>query len=242
MDDKRKQMMVYFDKFPMWAFWFIIIGVPFIRAMGFGLVLISLGVWSIYDWKKKKVSDIAMDAWIEDELKVVHERALTKTGTDRSEVVSESVVILGFPKVWQLNGGVFAFKKGEDSIIRFTPLHVTVINFTANQLVAYECDLDLSTGNLINESTDEYFYKDVVSVATKTKTQTITLPSGVQVQTNTSETFDLTTSGGTSIEVRLKDPATIQHMGGGEIPTTRAEKAIQVVRKMLREKKGSSAA
>ena len=57
------------------------------------------------------------------------------------------------------------------------------------------------------------------------------------VQLNSAETFELTTSGGTSVEVTLKDPSLIEMMGGGDIPTTRAEKAIQTVRKMLREKK-----
>jgi hypothetical protein len=47
----------------------------------------------------------------------------------------------------------------------------------------------------------------------------------------------LTTSGGTHIDVVLRAPELIKQMGGGDIPTTRAEKAIQTVRKMLREKK-----
>jgi hypothetical protein len=40
----------------------------------------------------------------------------------------------------------------------------------------------------------------------------------------------------------LRDPALIQKMGGGEIPTTTAERAIQTIRKMLREKKGAATA
>lgn len=61
------------------------------------------------------------------------------------------------------------------------------------------------------------------------------------VQMNSAETFELTTSGGTSVEVVLRDPGLIKRMGGGDIPTTRAEKAIQTMRKMLREKKGVGA-
>jgi hypothetical protein len=48
-------------------------------------------------------------------------------------------------------------------------------------------------------------------------------------------------SGGTHIDVVLRAPELIKQMGGGEIPTTRAEKAIQTVRKMLREKKSTPA-
>ena len=41
----------------------------------------------------------------------------------------------------------------------------------------------------------------------------------------------------TSVEVILRDPGLTKRMGGGEIPTSRAEKAIQTIRKLLREKK-----
>ena len=89
----------------------------------------------------------------------------------------------------------------------------------------------------LNESTDEYFYKDVVSVSTKTKSKSVEIEGTGAVQLDSAETFELTTSGGTSVEVTLKDPSLIKMMGAGDIPTTRAEKAIQTVRKMLREKK-----
>jgi hypothetical protein len=195
------------------------------------------------DWNKKP-DDAQMDAWLDEELKVLHGKALSKTGTDSSELVGEPVMVTG-PRFWNVAGAKVAFKKGKDNVLRFTPVGVTVLNFTPNQLIAYSAALDLTTGNTLNESTDEYFYRDVVSVSTKTKSMTVqvsgtdALKGGLQL--NAAETFELTTSGGTSIEVVLRDPSLIEKMGGGEIPTTRAEKAIQTVRKMLREKKGAPA-
>ena len=58
------------------------------------------------------------------------------------------------------------------------------------------------------------------------------------LQLNAAEMFTLTTSGGTSIEVLLRDPTLIQKIGG-EMPTTKADKAIQSIRTMLRDKKGT---
>ena len=111
----------------------------------------------------------------------------------------------------------------------------------------------MTTGNPLSESTDEYFYRDVVSVSTQSKTQTwdkaeiganalsvrqlLPLMRGDKLQFNAAEMFILTTSGGTSIEVVLRDPKLIESAGGGTIPTDVAEKAVQTVRKMLREKK-----
>jgi len=59
------------------------------------------------------------------------------------------------------------------------------------------------------------------------------------IQFNAAETFNLTTSGGTSIDVVLSDVELIEALGGGEIPKHRAEKAISSVRRMLREKKAA---
>ena len=74
-------------------------------------------------------------------------------------------------------------------------------------------------------------------MATKTESKSYSSEKFGTIQLNAAETFVLTTSGGTSVETVLKDPKLIEMMGGGDIPTTEAERAIQVVRKMLREKK-----
>lgn len=230
--------MKYFKKFPVWTVVSIFIGLAKLLPFGFGLIPIGLAVWGIMSWRKRP-TDQEIDLWIGEEIKKTFDKALTKTGTEASQIVGEKVVIRGFPSIWQLGGATVAFIKGKDDYLRFTPLNVHIINFTENQLISYGCDLDLSTGKMINESTDEYFYKDVVSVSTKTKNQTVKLPDGTVKQDVSSETFELTTSGGTSISVRLTDPETVKFLGGGQIQqTSLAESAIQTVRKMLREKKG----
>jgi hypothetical protein len=180
-----------------------------------------------------------MDAWIDGDLKKLQVQGLSKTGTDPTDLVGEPVSVTGL-RFWDLPNRTFmGFRKGNDGVLRFTPVEVIAINFTAHQLLVYKCALDLTTGNALNESTDEYFYRDVVSVSTKTENMSIALPGIAEpVQAKSAETFTLTTSGGTYVDVKLSDPDVIKAMGGGTIPKTRVEKAIQTVRKMLREKKG----
>ena len=199
-------------------------------------------VWHLFQ-QGAKPTDRQMDEWLEKDLEGLNKKALDKVGTDESELVGEPVQITG-PRFWGVGGAEVHYKRGNDNIIRFTPLGISVINFTQNQLLAYSCVYDFTTGKALNESTDEYFYKDVVSVATKSESRSVTFKSGQStktIQLDAAETFVLTTSGGTSISVLLSDPKLIEQMvgkKGGEIPTTRAEKAIQTIRKMLREKKG----
>ena len=239
--DRREQIKRYFKPFPKWAVWMIVIGLPFLAFYGLGLVLIGAGIWALVDWNKTP-DDTQMDAWLDEDLRMLHGKALSKTGTDPSELVGDPVMVTG-PRFWDIAGAHVAFKKGKDNVFRFTPVGVTVLNFTANQLIAYQSALDLTTGNPLNESTDEYFYRDVVSVSTKTDSRSFQMAGQGILQLNAAEIFVLTTSGGTGIEVILRDPKLIEFMGGGggQIPTTRAEKAIQTVRKMLREKKGAAA-
>jgi len=243
----REKIVNYFKNFPKWAVVLIIIGVLCLLGTGssiamlfVGLILIGIGVLGIVSFNKKKVTDQEFDSILADDLKTLSKTALSKTGTDSSELVSEEVVITG-PKFWDIAGAEIHYKKGKDNYLRFTPMSVTVINFTQNQLLSYSCVLDLITGKPLNEATEEYFYKDVVSVSTKTESMTITSKDTKigTLQMNAAEKFTLTTSGGTSVSVVLSDPSLIEKMGGGEIPKTIAEKAIQTVRKMLRDKKGS---
>jgi hypothetical protein len=252
--DKREQIKKYFEPFPKWAVWLIVLGVPLLVAFGVGLIPIVIGILKIISWKKKP-ADRQMDAWLDEELQHMHTRALEKTGLDTSELVAEAVLLTGL-RFWNIGGAEIGIRKGKDEIVRFTPIGITVINFTEHQIVAYQCALDMMTGNPLNESTDEYFYRDVVAVSTQTesmtwdkamlssaglaKTPLASLVKHGRLQFNAAKMFVLTTSGGTSIQVVLNDPALIESVGGGTIPTERADRAIQAVRKMLREKKGQS--
>ncbi len=257
MDEKRAQIKRYFKPFPKWAVWLLVVGLPLLLVKGIGLVLglvlIGVGVWAIFD-SSKKPTDQQVDRWIEEDLNGLNAKALTKSGTDQSELVGETVQVWG-PRFWNVGGAAVSFKKGKDKFFRYTPIGVSVINFTSSQLVVYQCALDLNTGNPLSEGTKEYFYKDVVSVATQAMSKTFrkgelsakglrgplkkALDSAGTLQLDDAETFVLTTSGGTSVEVVLKVPNLIEKLGGGDIPTTVADKAIQSVRKMLREKKSA---
>jgi hypothetical protein len=243
MKPDRARISKYFtSKFPKWAIWLIVIGVLALIGPNavklVGLVMVVGGGFAIYN-STQVASDAEIDEWTQEDLNKLNKRSLDKLGIDTSELVGEGVIVTG-PRLSNLGVAKFGFRKGKDSVLRFTPVNSTLINFTKDQLLVYRCALDLLTGNPVNEATDEYFYRDVVSVQTASETVSVSLP-GTELQglqCNAAETFKLTTSGGTSVSMMLKDDSLIQKLGGGEIPTTTAERAIQTIRKMLREKKG----
>jgi hypothetical protein len=116
------------------------------------------------------------------------------------------------------------------------PVRFAVLGFAEHQLLAYMGVLDMITGNVLSEETEEFFYRDVVSVSTKTDSISYTY-KGETRQYNDTQTFVLTTSGATSIRVPLYSPSLAGILGGGEMPTTQADAAVAAVRAMLRQKK-----
>lgn len=234
MDEKRKSILKYFtNTFPKWAVILIVIGVIMIlagisKSFGvavFGLLLAAGGGFGIYNYLQVP-TDEQIDQWTREDLLELDQRALKKTGVDKSDLVGETVTMTG--------PGDFQYVKlGKDGVLRFGRKRAVALNFTQHQLVAYECVVDVTTGNTVNEKTDEYFYKDVVSVSTSTEDGQIG-----DMKISSGEYFKLTTSGGTSIRVFLSAPEVAAKFHG-QMPSNDSERCIQMVRKMLREKKGA---
>ena len=210
---------------------------------GIGLVPIVIGVLILV--LTKKPTDQQMDEWFALEIEDLNQKALSKLGIDASQCVAKSVVVYG-PRVENMGGANLLVAKGSDGLVRYTPVDISIMNIGQDQLFCYQCCYDRTTGNSLIEETDEYFYRDVVSVATKNMTRQATIRAGrkgkeeIVVLTN-SENFQLTTSGGTAFSVFLYDRALLELRAtrGGQLPRSAANKAIQAIRSMLRDKKGS---
>jgi len=194
-----------------------------------------------------------MDRWLDRDLARLGRRAVTKCGLGTETLTSEPVLLAG--PVFDVAGADFAFRALRRDITRFTPVAVTILNFTEHEIFAYQGALDRLTGNVLEETTDEYFYRDVVSVSTRTESQVVDkhaltragrrrlraqIRAG-RLQIPRAEEFILTTSGGTSISVTIEvvlDKLNDLVMGpGGLVQVSTADRAIAAMRKMLREKK-----
>lgn len=257
--NKCDAIKAYFAPFPWWTVWSII-GVTaciawqgIFFAYGLGWIAIVGAGWFLQDWFRRP-SDESVDLWTQEDLAKVIPRALERCQLDPGDTIKDPDIITSI-RLRSFGKAFFGVRRGRDHLLRFTPIHVVVINYTKHQLVMYQCALDLTTGVPLNERVDEYFYKDIVSVTTAS--QVLTLPRGEvddkifarfpglektmigdNLQLKCAESFILTTSGATSVEVVLRDPALMEALGATDctIPTDRADKAVRAVRRMLREK------
>ncbi|MCB0539328.1 MAG: SdpI family protein [Bacteroidetes bacterium] len=250
--DKRTQIREYFDapkpKFPVkWlliGIAAIVIGAVigqstitliFIVA---GLLVGGIPIFSYMKAKKRyeaRPSDSQMDAWLEEGFKEITPIGLKKLGFDTDEIMGEEIVISG-PVLWQPNGVPredIRWIVGKDGVARFSIYDVSIFYITEKGIGIYRSFYNFVKNVTLNDSTDEYFYKNITRVGTKEKSSNHTLPDGQKLVS--SEVFNLDVAGNSEIEIVLTDPA-IEKFTGGTIPTSRAEKAVQTIKKLVREK------
>lgn len=253
---ERSQVRKYFKEFPKWAILFILVGVIILytqisgeaAAQGVvaGLLFMAVGILAIVLNVKGKPTDEQFDALVEKDLESVKKETLSKLGIDDSELIAEPDVIWG--GLASRSDCFVGHKKGKDKKFRQTPQPFLILNYTQNQVVTYRCDLDLDKGKFLSPATEEFFYKDIVSVKTKTEEgeaivkeprKFIFFGGKKKKVKGNNEKFCLNNSGGDSLSIDITSFAITEELGEDIIMPSKetAEKALNNIRRMLREKK-----
>ena len=181
-----------------------------------GAVLICLNI-------SGRPSDSEIDDICTKEIENAKQKGIKKLGLDEDEVKLIAPISIKGHYYRDISTHV-KYKRGKDNQWRTSNYETVVFFFSEKQVYSYKYRFSL-IANERNESTDEYFYKDIVSVATSSDTVTPKGDSGKDTSINFEE-FKLTTSGGTSITCSVWDLGAV-------------EKAIQGMKQLLREKKNA---
>lgn len=209
-------------------------------AMAAGGFFVLIGLIRLFRSGGSGLTDSDIDNQLQNDLHDIAKVALDKLGLDEDDDLIDSrkePLILRGPILWTTSGienKDLLWKKGKDNIVRFAINRVTVIYFSKHLLGAYACDFNFLKNVTLNERTDEYFYRDIVSVSTNETSTSYTLPNGTKL--THSREFRLSLSNGEAIQVFI-DSGKLTKITQGNIPTEEAEKAVQIIRKILKEKK-----
>jgi hypothetical protein len=161
-----------------------------------GLVLIALGGFLIYNQVGDRPTDEDLDRQVKEILGGLNRQALEKLCLDAEEVSLIPPIVVGGNSF-----GGSQVKRGKDGVVRTSACEGIVIFFGEQELHSYKFEVSLIADNRISEETDVYFYRDVVSVSTKSDNIQVQVEGkSVQVQL---ELFRLTTSGGTTIQCSM---------------------------------------
>lgn len=196
---------------------------------------------------KKAATDSQIDELVEKELEKITLRGLEKMGLDASEVNLISPITIKTYHQKDLNKDDKAyFRTGEDGTLRYSLVKGIVFYFSEKQVYCYTNVVSLASGGSYKETTDEYFYSDIVSVSTVSNSveefgKKIDKLSG-KVKTSLKkvvydvESFNLTTSGGTSVSANIRD-SNAERIYGGTLEVESTEKKIRAMRNLVRERK-----
>lgn len=188
-------------------------------------------------------SDMQVQTWFEEGVTKLTEHSRCALHLDASEgTFSEPLRIIS-PTLTQRTGidpWDLTWKQGADGILRFGVYRATIIWLTDRHLASHSCFYDFVRDVAINETATEIHYCDVVSFSTQETSSTrdgfsATLPTGRKATVQ--QELILSVASGGAVQVTLEE-AYVKHITGlEELPESGAEKAVTVIRAMLRDKK-----
>ncbi|MFB9324986.1 hypothetical protein ACFFSY_03505 [Paenibacillus aurantiacus] len=244
----RKLVKNYFTRvFPKWAILLAIVGILVLMGSPvFGIILLAIAGAGMYFqyFGKTAATDQQVDEAIRIDCQAAIERGRDKVGIVAEMELKEPILITGAYYKYVNKDTKLMYKRGADGKLRFSLGQVTVFYITEHQVYCYTRIVDFTNGDTFSETTDEYFYRDIVSVATLSEKVQITDSKGNPVfnkktkeqEIHDVEVFKLTTSGGTSISAYIQDRTAMKERKGS-MDISKVEEQIKAMRNILREKK-----
>lgn len=202
-----------------WPIILIIIGVITIAAV-IGIVFIAVGILWIVLQVKGRPTDQEIDAAAENQLKDMKSRAIKKLGLDETEV--NEIAPISFSG-YKYSGNGLQWQVGKDGRFRTNRYEAVMFLFSENEVHCYSYEFSLTDSSSQRESTDVYFYQDIVSVSTQTDGTQASVGNGKSSKFDY-EYFKLTTTGGTSITASV-------------LNVDDAQRSINGMRSLLKAKK-----
>jgi hypothetical protein len=141
------------------------------------------------------------------------------------------------------------FAIGDDGVWRFQRYQVMVICPTNYHLAIHRCVVDFATGDWQSEETQEYHYADVVAVSTNTyRAPDLHVTNDepdkerkVRFSTTLLKEFQIVVSSGDRSRVVVGMSDEQNPAVRAELPDSGIRQVIDVIRKVLRDKKGGTA-
>jgi uncharacterized membrane protein len=157
---------------------FVVFAVSFyatVIAAIMAVILFAIA-WVMFNDRTGRADDVDIDVWRDEDFDRLVADISKDAALNAADLIDPShpIVIAGLPRFDHLqvrrnhdeapHAWRFKVKVGEDGITRFTPPCLTVLHFTKDHLIAYQCDLDLLSGKALNQTIEEYFWQDIVSL------------------------------------------------------------------------------
>jgi len=182
--------------------------------------------------------DRDVDQWFAEARARLRKHSLEKLELTEEQCGAVELPPIIAPVVWMKPGIApedVTFKIGQDGEARFGVYQISYLWLAEDLVGIFSCDYDLIRDVVLNEETREFFYQDIVSVATQEKSSSLTLPTG-QSLTSVQE-FRISVANDKYFEVVVGSSQLRELTGAERIPDSGTEVVMRAVRTRLREKK-----
>lgn len=263
---KRARIARFFAPWPLWQ----------VAPAPAGLIIAAIGVAARTRWLfipgilvafcgmiliarlvGAKPSDAQMDEWLAEDVDALFERARKSLTIEPEQVIAEPVLVgpgllfMGWPEAARIEPEHLppnAWKAARDGVLRVGAFSYQVLFPMDRFLAAFTCVYDFIEGKAYNERTEEFFYRDVVSVATRVDEMAVEKiarkgllrrKETASYKFNDFESFRLTVTSGESLSVVVKCREPQKALLGREASLSAGphDEAVAAIRKLLREKK-----
>lgn len=191
--DRSKVKKYFFGKSNLLAILLIVVGIITL-VWKIGILLILAGIaWILYNkFSADEEGQAEADKAKEIEIQLARERAMDKLNLIQEQVMdidpvvtcaaayepnsptSQTVAAAGkYGKFFKSSLGrnsddpIFAWRIGADKRLRYSLTKITVFMFGQQQLYIYYANVDLTTGLIYDEGTNEIFYQDISGISFK---------------------------------------------------------------------------
>ncbi|HEY4288000.1 MAG TPA: hypothetical protein VGN00_12935 [Puia sp.] len=210
--------------------------------LGFGGIiglLVTLKKW--YDRRKEytdtfkkaepKATDRQMDEWLAKGLADVTAEARKRLDlSDDKDIAAKPLMIDGPAEKSYIAAGA-------DRVLRFNRHNILLVFLTDHHVATFQCILDLGVGEILQDKTKEFPYKDITNLETNTTNQGFHYRNDIKTGTIGEQTFGLYTSGANVISVNYLFSKSNEKDSGYKFPDSHADSTIRAIRTRLKEYK-----
>jgi hypothetical protein len=205
-------------------------------AIGFIGLLITLSKFygrnrnyqRAYKLAEPKATDKQMDQWLAEGIEMVIEEARNRLDIDQTDDKAIPRMIDG-PDDSSYIG------PGADKILRFNRHNILLIFLTRHNVATFKCILDLGFGEILQDKTKEFPYRDITNLETETSTKDFYYRNEKKMAIRGIQQFSLHTSGGNNISVNYIFSKKSDESPDFEFPSSNADDTIKAIRKQLKE-------
>jgi hypothetical protein len=212
-------------------------------AIGIGLALFLFALigfftkrnryLTAYNIAEPKATDEQMDKWLEEGKEMVIKEAMQRLDIESDDTSSDPLIIDG-----PTNEARIA--PGKDNILRFKTHNILVFFLTEHNVSTFQCYLDLAFGEILEDRTKEFPYKDITNLETVTSNDTFYYKGKEKTKIDGLKSFSLFTSGGNKISINYSFIKDTKGSSDYSFPPSDDENTIKSIRKRLKEYKDRS--